>query len=414
MVRGTASLVDLAVEGLGSMPKRATWTVSIVEPSGGRGWSVIARWGAKKRRYGKRAGVRDEASAWGAKLAIEDGFRRGYWWEPEPRREARLSSVPSIELMMNTYLEVRALRGARDGTIRALMSALNKFSVWLIAASGREDAEALQVIYEDHGEDALFAYAGWAGRSKDDGGGGLTPGSVLQYGTRARQFWEWAARRWRSVVPPAPEFSMDVPKEEVVAPTWAQMDQLVTTAWAVSPYWVGRLYTIARFTGLRSGQIARLRWDDFNFDAATLRVRPELGKSRQERAGRTVPVSRHLLQEMSGWGLREGLFITTKVTHAVLHRCCRKAGLPKELWENRPAHLMRRGFLTGLVLLGADVWAVERLLGHAVASGESAVAAAYLDRDQLVERMRPAVDLVPPIGGGKSDISAARKARGSV
>lgn len=391
------------------MPKRPTWTVSIVEPKGGRGWSVIARWGTTKRRYGKRAGVRDEASAWGAKLAIEDAFRRGYWWEPEPRREARLSSIPSLELMMNTYLEVRAIRGGKDRTIRMLMASLNKFSIWVIDTAGREDAEALRILDEEFGEDALYAYAGWAGRDKDEGGGGLAPSSVSQYGTRARQFWEWAARRWRTVVPPAPEFAMEMPREEVVAPTWEQMDQLVATAWAKSPRWVGQLYTIARFTGLRSGQIARLRWSDFDFEAATLRIRPELGKSRQERAGRTVPVSQHLLTEMAGWGVREGRILAGEVRHSTLRSCCRKAGLPDELWAGRPAHLMRRGFFTGLVMLGADVWAAERLLGHAVATGESAVAASYLDRDQLIQRLRPAVDLVPPLGGAVSDLDAARR-----
>ena len=50
-----------------------------------------------------------------------------------------------------------------------------------------------------------------------------------------------------------------------------------------------------RSTGLRVGQVLRLEWQDFDLDALRQHVRPELGKSRAEKAGRYIPAAPTLL-----------------------------------------------------------------------------------------------------------------------
>ncbi|MEL6185073.1 MAG: hypothetical protein AAFU79_10650 [Myxococcota bacterium] len=45
---------------------------------------------------------------------------------------------------------------------------------------------------------------------------------------------------------------------------------------------------------------------DFDLDAGTLKVRGELGKLADEKRGRIVPVSPHLVDYLAGPGRREG------------------------------------------------------------------------------------------------------------
>ncbi len=45
----------------------------------------------------------------------------------------------------------------------------------------------------------------------------------------------------------------------------------------------------------------QLRWDDLDLAEAVLEIRRELGKTQQERRGRRVPISRHLVDELAGW-----------------------------------------------------------------------------------------------------------------
>lgn len=64
------------------------------------------------------------------------------------------------------------------------------------------------------------------------------------------------------------------------APTWTEVDAMIGE---LNMEWHKRLVALLRFTGLRKSQGLRLEWSDFNLRRAVLTVRPELGKSRQER-----------------------------------------------------------------------------------------------------------------------------------
>jgi integrase len=86
------------------------------------------------------------------------------------------------------------------------------------------------------------------------------------------------------------------------------VEDLVRYAWN----WRARLCTLLRFTGLRvDEQVMKLRWSDVDLERAELTIRGELGKSAAEREGRIVPISPHLVEILSGWGVREGYLVGT-------------------------------------------------------------------------------------------------------
>lgn len=208
--------------------------------------------------------------------------------------------------------------------------------------------------------------------------------------------WAWAANRdeFCRLVPPArrTDYATD-PARPVAAPTWAEMDACLDACQG----WQRQLGLVLRFTGLRVQQAMGLRWDDLDMDAATLRVRGELGKSRRERAGRTIPVSRHLVALVAGWGLREDWLVPCGrdirlARSRDMARAWKRAGVRQEVWRQRPDHAFRHGFVSELKRAGADTEAVEALVGHRL-PGERET---YVDRAALA--MRQAVDLIPPIG----------------
>ena len=181
-------------------------------------------------------------------------------------------------------------------------------------------------------------------------------------------------------------------------PTWAEADACVEHCIG----WRRNLAMVMRYTGLRVQQAMGLRWDDLDLDTATLRMRGELGKSRQERAGRIIPVSPHLVAEVQGWGVREGWLVEAGGRATERRLACRshavggawrRAGVREEAWKGRPQHAFRKAFVSGLIGAGASREAVEHLVGHSLG-----LAGVYTDSDVL--GLRAAVALVPAIGAG--------------
>jgi integrase len=126
-----------------------------------------------------------------------------------------------------------------------------------------------------------------------------------------------------------------------------------------------------------------------------MHIRPELGKSKQERRGRMVPIAPVLVAELAGWGLRVGPLVgdlggdVARVAKAV-RRAWKRAGVPPIVWARRPDHAFRKGFVSGLQRAGADRDAVEYLVGHS-----RGLRGVYVDPDALP--LIEAVALVPPM-----------------
>ncbi len=126
-------------------------------------------------------------------------------------------------------------------------------------------------------------------------------------------------------------------------------------------------------TGLRVSELCKLRLRDLNFDAGYLRA---LGKGRKERL---VPIGEAALTALRGYvetvraGFSRGRALDTLfLTHhgramsrqgfwKLLGRYATAAGIRKRI----SPHKLRHSFATHLVERGADLRAVQAMLGHA-------------------------------------------------
>jgi integrase len=150
-------------------------------------------------------------------------------------------------------------------------------------------------------------------------------------------------------------------------------------------------------TGLRLKELIRLTFDDIDWEACELVIRPHKAKGKRERripldvrlaeilkrqeAGRAarepsdrVVFGRHLRDRFSD----RHVFVTRNCVPLsggrvlkVLISCCRKAGVPTQTLdsdgqplEHVDVHSLRRTFATDLIVNGTDPKSVQELLGH--------------------------------------------------
>jgi len=189
-----------------------------------------------------------------------------------------------------------------------------------------------------------------------------------------------------------------MPRDEgrlTVAPTWDEMDRCIHQCRG----WQKDLTTILRFTGLRVQQAMSLKWTDFDLETGVLSIRGELGKSRQERRGRVIPVSPHLVQLLATWPRRsEWVVQSSRSMGGSRERMARardvgrawaRAGVREAAWK-QPHHCFRKGFISELKRAGADTDAVEYLVGHSLG-----LRGVYTDPDALP--LRKAVGEIPAL-----------------
>ena len=221
-------------------------------------------------------------------------------------------------------------------------------------------------------------------------------------------FWRWAydSDELGTITPRPRSFELpSIPHDPAIAPTWAELDEVISDlATPIGrPRHVSlRIAVLLRYTGLRVGQVARLAWEDFDLEAATLTIRGELGKSRQERSGRTIPIAPSLVEAMRAWPAGTGqMFTATAQTGAAtrirdawrrLADTNRDGGplVRAAAFEGQTDHAFRKAFVTELRRAGASTDAVEHLVGHS-----AGIRAHYCDSEALP--LREAVALVRPI-----------------
>lgn len=106
---------------------------------------------------------------------------------------------------------------------------------------------------------------------------------------------------------------------------------------------------VAIYTGMRLGEIRRLKWSDFNFENGTITIF-------QSKAGkfRTIPIhpALNILK-------KDDLPFNFQNHQRVFKRIRKKANLEKSGW-----HTFRHTFITHLILNGVDIATVQKIAGH--------------------------------------------------
>jgi len=131
------------------------------------------------------------------------------------------------------------------------------------------------------------------------------------------------------------------------------------------------MITLALGTGLRFGELIALRWEDIDFETEELTIRQSyakgvLGSTKSNRI-RHVPMCSAVCDVLCLMRKKEGLVFTDPAANPFkqhvcikkLHSICRKAGLREIGW-----HTLRHTFASHLAQKGANLSAVQQLLGH--------------------------------------------------
>jgi integrase len=332
-----------------------------------------------------------------------------------PRKEAameserRAAALVDLRVLLVEYIASRRRAGRAESSIYQIDTAISLFLATLSdddkapIPGERLTVEALNGYY-DH----LRTERGCSLRTSRD---------RVQY---IERWWAWATNQGRWPTLPHPrriEMAEPPVPPEPTAPTWVEMDRVIACATG----WHRDLFTVCRFTGLRANdQAMQLRRADIDPDAATLRIRPELGKTRAEKRGRVVPVSRHLLAAVAAFPVDpDGWLIHVPpnagrwtgppkrvVWNLQAERAWERAGVRREVWDTQPSedghrhngsplHAFRDGVITGLQVLGVPLPDIQYLVGHKIAGGVTVER--YTD-PTAVRKLREAVDLIPAPG----------------
>jgi integrase/recombinase XerC len=256
-------------------------------------------------------------------------------------------------------------------TVRAYRSDLDRF------ASFWEE----EFAHEEAGKTPLKAIDTLAVRSHLASlhRGSLGNRSLARHLSTLRSFFRWACRRGHlekspAKGVPAPRVGKTLPRAMTLADTDALLDAPEEGSF---PERDRALFELLYATGLRVSEAAGLDLEDVDLSARMARVTGKGGKERIVPFGEEAEASlRDYLPARAAFRRErvedgengEPLFInarggrlTTRSMGRLLKRRLRAAGLPSEI----SPHALRHTFATHLLSAGADLRAIQELLGHA-------------------------------------------------
>lgn len=320
------------------------------------------------------------------KRDVETAIAVGTNWEPE----APPVRPPDLAEIAEKYLRNRAASwDPRTFRVRTY-----QLEVWLrFLEDWQEGADASHMS-----RTMLMDYLAWLQAETGRHGRTRELSTARRYLGTVELMWawaeEWAEEHGWASVPRARRVSQDIRLAATTwraAATWEDMQRCIAAAGG----WLRDLMIVMYYTGLRVDQGLRLRRADLDLGRGVLHVRGELGKTTQEQEGRAVPMSAHFVAWARDLALVDGgwLVACDRLTRTPRPRdaeaAWERSGVRRDVWEGRPHHAFRAGYLSSLRRSGAELDAAEVLLGHA----PTKTAKAYLDPEALP--LRAAVDLIP-------------------
>ncbi len=346
---------------------------------------------------------------------VREAIDLGQRWRPVGARRA-----PELRTLFAAFLTAQVRLRAR--TLRRYGQMLEAFATWTEAQHGKRDATS-----ELLGRSLLRDYFAHLTTTPGRNGAPRTVSTARKHVEAVALAWAWAwdedeEHAWIGLIPRfRPVKLATVERAPTVAPTWPQMDAAID---ACTTAWHRQLAVVLRCTGMRVSAALQLEWADLDLDAGTLTIRSETTKGGY--SGRAVPLSPVLISELASWGRREGAVIDAPEAERraargdlgpsgkpargraarMLAAAWRRSGVPERVWKRQPGKAFRKGFTSELKRSGADVEAVERLVGHM----RRDVRSHYLDDSVLRPHLSAAVSLVPGFAA-VADLDARREKR---
>jgi integrase/recombinase XerD len=258
------------------------------------------------------------------------------------------------------YLSLEA--GNSPNTVAAYLRDVRRLVEWIAARKRRSPAEVTANDLRD------LVY-----HLKDLG---LSPASIRRGISAIRTYYRFLAGEGHVIRDPSARLEM--PKAWRLLPvvlTVEEIESLLGAPSADEPLgWRDRaLLEVAYGTGVRVSELVGLETSDISFDEALVRVRGKGGKERLVPIGRRALGSAALYAREIRAGLdrgqsrgrfflnRHGRPLSRVGAWGVIKRSARRAGLTKRVTP----HTLRHSFATHLLERGADLRAVQEMLGHA-------------------------------------------------
>jgi site-specific recombinase XerD len=257
-------------------------------------------------------------------------------------------------------------RGAAERTRRAYGSDLRQFAQWASAAG---------LAPEDVGPREVRRYVA----ALTAGGAAPTSASRKLAAVRAL----YASQREHGLVASSPADLVATPRRPVRLPRAlkaAEVAALLDGVPADTPLQLRdrALFELAYASGLRAEELVSLEVESIDFDAETVRVEGKGGKTR------IVPVGEHALRAVERYLQRARPSLEAGEPALLLSKSGRRLSTSDvrrrlRLWARRAAarspalvdahpHALRHSFATHLLEGGADLRAIQELLGHATVS----------------------------------------------
>jgi len=286
-------------------------------------------------------------------------------------------AAPSIGPLVDAYLRVlSAERGASSHTLRAYRRELQGFSAWLADRHPRRRIDHIEHIH-------IRAFLG----SLYDRG--LSKASVARALAAIRSWFKWLARMGHIQQNAASLVSTPrLPKHLPRVPSIEQMNRVVDSVRGDAATWPARDRAILEMLygcGIRNAELVGLNLDDIHWANEAILVRGKGQKQRYVPLGDAAAVAlRAYLSERSdrlaaAAGERPlstpALFVnlqlrgfenggqarlTTRSVGRIVKRIAILRGLPSDVHP----HTLRHAFGTHLLEEGADLRAIQELLGH--------------------------------------------------
>lgn len=229
-------------------------------------------------------------------------------------------------------------------------------------------ARVLATLDDPLGMDRVATVAWWESRQIRPDGEPRAASSLSGEKAHVSEFWRWAMREglidrnpadWLPKVRQAKPMAVVVPE--------ADLYRLLREA---EPH-MRRMVALAAMAGLRSAEIASVKWTDVDRDSGVLWVRE--GKGRKDRS---VPLSAGLLAELGDpddGGPIIGKEMTAKAVSMALGRYLRSKG------SDFTAHKLRARYLTRFLAATGDAVAAAQVAGHSDLSSITRYAVASSD-----------------------------------
>jgi integrase/recombinase XerC len=207
----------------------------------------------------------------------------------------------------------------------------------------------------------------WETRQHRDDGGERAAASLSQETSHVRAYYRWLIQQGHATMNAADW----LPKVRTSSrrPTPVREGDLYKLMHDAKPP-MRQMLALAAMAGLRSAEIATVRWDDIDRAAGILWVR--LGKGRKDRS---VPLSGGLLAELGepGDGLIVGKAMTPRAVSMAIGRYLRAHGV------DSTAHKLRARYATRFLAATGDLVATAEAMGHSSVATTALYAVASSD-----------------------------------